>query len=67
MPVDFFRSLAPSRTVAMGLYQISSGGGGTTDRVFWFGPTLMNLSLVRTPVAKALAAGAESAITESAM
>jgi hypothetical protein len=31
------------------------------------GPTLMNLSLVRTPVAKALAAGAESAITESAI
>jgi hypothetical protein len=35
--------------------------------VFWWGPTLMNLSLVRTPVAKALAAGAESAITESEM
>ena len=66
-PVALPRSRAPSSTVASGRYCSAGSGSGTHGKVPGLGPMLMILSLVRTPVAKADPAGAESATAESAM
>jgi len=67
-PVAFPSSFAPSRTVARGTYGSATVVGSMMlKRVVGFGPTLKAPSDVLYPVEKAVAAEAESVISESLM
>jgi hypothetical protein len=65
-PVPLPARCAPSSTDATGLYQDFASCAATPGTVTESGSTEMNPSSVLNPVAKALAAGAESVITEFA-